>query len=197
MPDATPPANVALPQRPLDPLAAVLSYLVPGLGQIWQGRYGKGVLFLVCLLGLFFFGMYQGGWRNVYIDVAEQQAGKKPASVNVVDSLVAKARFFGQFWIGVAAWPAVIQYATTPADANVNVAGEGHPVFGTFQRRPTETEMNDQLRNSDKTPDLGWTYTVIAGVLNILVIYDALAGAAFAAAPKPRLPQPVPAKVAL
>ena len=34
------------------------------------------------------------------------------------------------------------------------------------------------LRNSDKSPDLGWMYTVIAGVLNILVIYDALAGPA-------------------
>ena len=28
--------------------------------------------------------------------------------------------------------------------------------------------------------DLGWVYTVIAGVLNILVIYDAFAGPAFA-----------------
>ena len=31
----------------------------------------------------------------------------------------------------------------------------------------------------NKTWDLGWVYTVIAGVLNVLVIYDALAGPAF------------------
>ena len=31
-------------------------------------------------------------------------------------------------------------------------------------------------REGDKRFDLGWVYTVIAGVLNILVIYDALAG---------------------
>ena len=36
-------------------------------------------------------------------------------------------------------------------------------------------------RDSDKRWDLGWVYTVIAGVLNVLVIYDALAGPAFGA----------------
>ena len=34
-------------------------------------------------------------------------------------------------------------------------------------------------RDGDKTWDLGWVYTVIAGVLNIMVIYDALTGPAF------------------
>jgi hypothetical protein len=48
-------------------------------------------------------------------------------------------------------------------------------------REPSEAAMNELIRNSDKTPDLGWMYTVIAGVLNILVIYDAFAGPAFGA----------------
>ena len=39
--------------------------------------------------------------------------------------------------------------------------------------------MNQLQRDGDKTWDLGWVYTVIAGVLNVLVIYDALAGPAF------------------
>ena len=54
-----------------------------------------------------------------------------------------------------------------------------HPILGNYQRRPTESELNDQIRNSDKSQDVGWMYTVIAGVLNILVIYDALAGPAY------------------
>jgi hypothetical protein len=41
---------------------------------------------------------------------------------------------------------------------------------------PSELEMNVLLRNSNKLWDLGWVYTVIAGALNLLVIYDALAG---------------------
>jgi hypothetical protein len=44
---------------------------------------------------------------------------------------------------------------------------------------PTEAAVNDFIRNSDKLPDVGLIYTIIAGVLNILVIYDAYAGAAF------------------
>src|SRR5262245_6256874 len=50
----------ALPHRQLSPLAGVLSYLVPGLGQIVQGRIAKGLLFLVCVYGLFFYGVYLG-----------------------------------------------------------------------------------------------------------------------------------------
>src|ERR1700719_4503907 len=56
-PSAKPPA-VAL--RPFHPLAGLLCYMVPGLGQIVQGRVAKGVLFLVCIYTLFFYGMYLG-----------------------------------------------------------------------------------------------------------------------------------------
>ena len=38
----------------------LLSFLVPGLGQIYQGRVGKGVLFFVSIYALFFYGMYLG-----------------------------------------------------------------------------------------------------------------------------------------
>ena len=41
------------------------------------------------------------------------------------------------------------------------------------------TRINELQRDTDKTWDLGWVYTIIAGVLNVLVIYDALAGPAF------------------
>ena len=50
---------------------------------------------------------------------------------------------------------------------------------------PGEVLLNDLQRNSDKTWDLAWVYTVIAGVLNILVIYDAFAGPAFVAGEEP------------
>ena len=57
-----------------DPLvAAVLAWLVPGLGHIYQGRTAKGILFFVCLMGMFIWGCYLGGspdlgWaRVVYI----------------------------------------------------------------------------------------------------------------------------------
>ena len=36
--------------------------------------------------------------------------------------------------------------------------------------------LNELQGETGKRWDLGWVYTVIAGVLNILVIYDAFAG---------------------
>ena len=48
-------------------LAGVLSYLIPGLGQIYQGRVAKGLLFMICLLGMFIGGQALGDWHGVYI----------------------------------------------------------------------------------------------------------------------------------
>lgn len=160
--------------------------------QLGLSRFAKGVLFFVCLYSIFFYGLYLGKWQNVYIQsttptgyymvpenendpnsklikVPTNQTNQPPPSA--LDTLRERASFMGQFWIGVAAWPAIYQYM------NYNQGEEG--LFGTFQRQQSEYEQEKMLRDSDKAPDLGWTYTVIAGVLNILVIYDAVAGAAF------------------
>src|SRR5207247_686907 len=99
----------------------------------------------------------------------------------------------GQFWIGIAAWPAIWQYNDLPVPSK-----ETSPFWHSFQRGPRrlivagrsviegEDELREYLRNRDKTPDVAWVYTVIAGVLNLLVIYDAFAGPAFAHAVVPR-----------
>ena len=61
------PEDPAIPPVKLDPLAAFLSYLIPGLGQVYQGRVGKGLLFFFGLYLLFFYGMWMGQWRNVWL----------------------------------------------------------------------------------------------------------------------------------
>lgn len=170
--------------RPFTPMAGLLSYLVPGLGQMVQGRFGKGLLFFLSLYGLFFFGMALGDWSNVYLpDTAEaNNPWKLP---DIAANVFNRPQFAGQFWIGVAAWPALWQYH------NFDTGKKSGPIFGTFQRAPlSEAEINDMQRKSDKTWDLAWVYTVIAGVLNILVIYDAAAGPAFGLAVDPaKLPR--------
>jgi hypothetical protein len=174
---ASPPnTDPPLPPVKLDPLAALLSYLVPGLGQIYQGRVGKGLLFFLGLYGLFFYGMWMGQWRNVWlpdtdglppVNFAGQQLGGPAKAISY------RFQFLGQFWIGTAAWPAVYQYVV------FDPTKDSGPIFGKFQRMPDEKELNDLQRNGNKRWDLGWVYTVIAGVLNLLVIYDALAGPMF------------------
>ena len=171
-----------------DYLGAILSYLVPGLGQMTQGRWGKGILFLVALYALFFYGWVLGNKANVYIPNFHPNEPK--ATSRLSSDLYARFQFVGQFPIGMAAWPAIYQYVVSDAP------GEK---LGGVMKSPTKrndgvekdlNDLNDMQRNGDKTWDLGWVYTVIAGVLNVLVIYDALAGAAFREVRG--LPAPVP-----
>lgn len=39
-------------------LAAFLAWLVPGLGHWYQGRTAKAILYFVCIMGLFGYGVY-------------------------------------------------------------------------------------------------------------------------------------------
>ncbi|MCI0457740.1 MAG: hypothetical protein L0Z62_12280 [Gemmataceae bacterium] len=154
-------------------MAGFLSFLVPGLGHLYLGRVGKGLLFLVCLYGLFFYGMSLGDWKNVYLpDTArDSNPWKLPGALaNVYNRL----HYAGQFWIGIVAWPALWQYNQLPVPS-----AETSPFWHEFQRTPSEEVLNKKQTEGDKTWDLGWVFTVIAGVLNILVIYDAFAGPAF------------------
>lgn len=186
MTSAAPAKTPPPPPPPRDWIAAFLGYLVPGLGQIYQGRVGKGVLFMVCLYVLFFYGMFLGDGKNVYLPAMDDYGQPLP-EVNVLQLGKAnlplppgfkgvgyRVQFLGQFWMGIVVWPAIIQY-------NLE---EPPPLLGTFQRAPKERELNELQRNGDKTWDLGWVFTVVAGVLNVLVMYDALAGPAFI--PKPQ-----------
>jgi hypothetical protein len=164
------------PQEP-STVAAILSYLVPGLGHIYQGRFGKGLLFMVSLLGMFTLGQAMGNWQNVYVPPPENQPNGPGAAGKLPSSLMTRLHFLGQFWIGVCAWPALYQYFQPPPPTS--------GFWENFQRTPDEKDVNQFLVNSDKTPDLGWVYTVIAGMLNILVIYDAYAGPLVFAVPRP------------
>jgi hypothetical protein len=206
----------------LSPMAGVLSYLVPGLGQIVQGRVGKGILFLVCIYTLFFYGIYLGTGSvtirgrtyrlnsNVYLpDTAEDDV--QGTFNRVTTNLYNRPQFAGQFWVGVAAWPAIWQYmhfdrATSHEIEHLYAKADDsekshdpesaaelrekaeelehsergrHPLLGDFEREPSASVINAVHNAGHKGLELGWVYTVIAGVLNIMVIYDAVAGPAF------------------
>lgn len=175
------PSSPSPPPPPLDPLAGLLSYLIPGLGQIYQGRVAKGLLFFFGLYTLFFYGMWMGQWRNVWLPDVRDLPDVVVFGQKLEGGLKAvwtRPQFLGQFWIGIAAWPAVVQFV------QYDKTQDSGPVFGKFQRAPSEEELNDIQRRASKRWDLGWVYTVIAGVLNLLVIYDALAGPMFRDPPR-------------
>ncbi len=201
-PPATPTAPattpVLAPPRVWSPLPALLSYFVPGLGQISQGRVGKGVLFFVCIYALFFYGTVLGSGSTkvsetsdssgkviareyritspVYLPAIATEKTNNPLGLPLVlADLYNRPQFIAQFWAGIASWPAIWQYKNDNKDT----------VFGSYQSAPDAVTNNAVNTAIGRPLDLGWVLTVIAGVLNILVIYDALAGPAFLTLPTP------------
>jgi|GEM_PF-849585 len=186
--EATPSTEWVVPPRKLSPLAGILSYLVPGLGQIVQGRVAKGLLFFFCIHSLFFWGLWIGHGKNVYLPRVDaphrfSQSEVFRVRVPLLRPLIYRFPFVVQFWVGISAWPAILQWFTyadeTSKDFQPGEASTPHPLLGTFMRTPSESELNRLQTEGDKIWELGWTFTMIAGVLNLLVMYDAFAGPAF------------------
>jgi hypothetical protein len=174
--------------RDVSPLAGLLSYLIPGLGQVYQGRLAKGILFFVCIYVLFFYGMFLGTGTvkagrppeeyrvttNVYLPSVPSDRVNNPANMpKLALDLYNRPQFLGQFWVGIVAWPAIWQYY------HFDPNEKGDRWLGDFMRTPSDAALNALHTSGDKRLELGWVFTVIAGVLNIMVIYDALAGPAF------------------
>ena len=152
------------------PLAALLAYLVPGLGHFYQGRTGKGILYGVCILGLYLVGLAMGDWRNVFWRwVSPFQ-----------DSEHFCYYYLGQFFAGLAALPALIQ---------ATLIHYGHaPIAGGFLAEPSQIQINASYQ-SGKIVEMGALYTTVAGLLNILAIFDAYEGPANVAADEQALAQ--------
>jgi hypothetical protein len=161
-------------------LAAFLAWLVPGLGHIYQGRTGKGVLFFVCIIGTFFYGWYVGGERVVYASTA---------NVFSMQFLQDRWQYVCQVGAGLPALPALIE--------RQRVREGKAPLFGELMRPPIpkpctsrDQTVPDDPNHFVEHPDelakwnydlgdffeIGTVFTVIAGLLNILAIYDAYGG---------------------
>jgi hypothetical protein len=183
-------------------LAAFLAWLVPGLGHIYQGRTGKGILFSVCILGTFFYGLYIGGGRVVYASTADffsrPAQGDAPRRFGFAAAVMERWQYVCQAGVGLPAMPALVQRA--------RIRNHKQPLFGdNFMRPPYDAKYPppnaDFLDSKDQTvepeeirivqnPDelskwnydlgenfeIGTVFTVIAGLLNIIVIFDAYGG---------------------
>lgn len=114
MPDQNSAATSSRPTPVVDLktpwLAALLSWAVPGLGQIYQGRYFKGVLFMVCILGMFLFGIQLGEGRPVYVNYYIVSDGQMLEKRNY--------GYLSQMLVGAAAMPALVQSNRFKSDDN-------------------------------------------------------------------------------
>lgn len=141
--------------------AAFLAWLWPGAGHFYQRRYAKGTLFMVSILAIYCFGLSLGRGHVVYASWTKEDR---------------RWHYLCQFPVGLPALPALIQ-------AHRVLKRGKEPLWGGFMappRQPVLPESEDQLAewHADLGAgfELGTLYTMIAGLLNVLVIYDALLG---------------------
>lgn len=157
-------ASAPVPNVPLrDPgYAALLAWLWPGLGHIYQRRYAKAALFMACVLATYFFGLALGEGKVVY------------ASWNQTER---RWQFALQAGVGLPAAPAVVQ--------NLLVRRGGQPMLGGLMAPPRDAhQLADWHLNLNQRFEMGTLYTVVAGLLNILAVFDALWGPAGESPPK-------------
>lgn len=142
--------------------AAFLAWFWPGAGHLYQGRTAKGILFMVCILSTWFFGLFIGGGKVVY------------AAWNGADW---RWQYVCQLGVGAPALPALVHAYW--------VGGGREPLFGGFMAPPHDRRPEGPLENGPLAQlhhrlhaffEIGTLYTVIAGLLNILAVYDAYAG---------------------
>jgi hypothetical protein len=145
-------------------LAAFWAWLIPGAGHWYQGRRSKAVLFFVCIMGTFVYGLYLGGGRVVY-------ASWRPDDHRLP--------YLCQIGVGVAAMPALVQaYRARSGDHFFKQSKFMVPPD--LEKRPISgaNELDDLQKHLGRYFELGTVYTMIAGLLNVLVIYDAWGGPA-------------------
>jgi hypothetical protein len=149
-----------------DPLVAgVLAWLWPGAGHLYQRRYAKGMLFMVCILGTFFFGLVLGQGKVVYAAQFRDKTEAYPG----IQGMLSRWPIVMQSGVGLPTSPAVVQWLRG-----------GEPMFGGWMASPlNRAELNQWNKDLGTRYDLALLYTIIAGLLNWLAIYDAAAGPAF------------------
>ncbi len=138
-----------------DPVVAgILAWLWPGLGHLYQGRTRKGMLFMISILSIFFYGLFISDGRAVYASWVE---GDK------------RLPYLCQVCAGLPALPAIVQ--------TYLVRNGREPLLGGIMAPPANlTELNDLWKSLHRRLELGTVYTMIAGLLNVLAIYDAYGG---------------------
>jgi hypothetical protein len=142
----------------------LLAWLVPGLGHWYQGRRAKAALFFVLLMGTFGYGVYLGGdsqigWGRVVY------ATWRPDD--------RRWQYFCQLPAGLAAMPALVQAVRVETGHKPWSSGFMAPPALNPAAGPTLADIAKRL---GRYFELGTVYTMIAGLLNVLVIYDAWGG---------------------
>lgn len=162
-------------------VAGILAWLLPGAGHWYQKRYFKAALFALSIWPVLIAGLFIGTY------VEESPDDPAVRQVNFARTVYCSWRpddkrlyFIPQACVGCVALPAIMQAkAKRDADGSFGSTAFAPPrVASEFQSRPNQPDLNDIIRHLYSWFDLSTIYTVVAGLLNLFVIFDAIGGPA-------------------
>lgn len=160
-------------------LAGLLAWLVPGLGHWYQGRRAKAIIYAAAIWPILLAGLWMGSYweatpngdsarrllvaRNVYWS---WRSGDK------------RLYFVPQAAIGAVAIPAYLQAKSlSDGDGGVLATAFAPPRLPSESAtRPNQPSSAEIAANLHSWLDVGTIFTVVAGLLNLLAIFDAAGG---------------------
>ena len=113
-------------------LAGVFAFLIPGGGHLYQGRWFKGIVCGLCVLGTFFYGMDLGDWGVVYW---------KHDPLNVLNP------FYAQLFVGLPALPSLVQSRRYESRENSDRRGIERPISAPFEGKLVVLDPSSGLTN--------------------------------------------------
>lgn len=153
----------------VDPIAAIAALALPGLGHAIRGQVQRGVMIGVGVLGLFFFGLLIGGIASI-----DSTSDRTETRITY---------WLGMSWVGPVAWGtnALHQnlfklHATPPTGgATIHITPMPDEVIdnGSLRKR-TDTDPRPPTRSVGRMHELGVLCGLLAGMLNLVAILDAL-----------------------
>ncbi len=132
-------------------VAALLAFLLPGLGHWYQRRWFKAAVYSICILSTFFWGLHLGQWRIVYFD---WQPGRR------------RIGYLAQVLVGLPALPALVQSWRYKSEQQAEEFTGGQPVRVETLSQPLEAHFRGRLVRFDAEKET-LTATPIEGELKL------------------------------
>ena len=180
-------------------IAALLAWLFPGAGHFYQRRFAKGFLFMICVLITYFIGLGLGHGRVVYASFKKEdfrwqyccQLGVGALAMPAIVQAMKVKNDAPPFFVLCERFPAdyaIESKATMRITEQSNPEKYDGPTLKDGFMAPPPGPIFKNARRVDSLArwhfdykhyfDLGTVYTIVAGLLNLLAIYDAYCGPA-------------------
>jgi len=114
-------------------LAAILTFILPGLGHLFQGRVFKGMIYGVCITGMFLYGSALAEWKAIQAP---------PFEYRMKNRTLLALKYAAQFGMGTPAVAALLQTRRYLSEDNRDPRTLASPITAPFEGTLTTYPTN-------------------------------------------------------